>query len=237
MHIKMKNIPLLLLLSISLSTVHAQDNITEKELKYSIKKGIPSIKKLLKKVSIYKLYPEDKTLLHYAVEAGNYKVVSYLVRHNILLDQKGGILYGTALHEAILYGYPRIANFLIEHDMPLNEQDIEGNTALHLAADSGDLSIVENLLAHGASKEISNNQGETPFNLVQDLSVDDSDRLKDMLLTTNNESSLNYNDLDFTDGVISIQKGNNIIFKKIDTKSTFNNSNLGINIHSNSRKD
>ena len=224
------------MLSVNLATLQADNNVTEKEITSSIKKGVPSIRKLLKKVSIYKLYPEDKTLLHYAVEAGNYKAVSYLVRHNILLDQKGGEFYGTALHEAILYGYPRIANFLIEQGTPVNEQDIEGNTALHLAADSGDLSIIENLITHGASKEILNSQGETPLNLVQTLSIDDTDEIKKLLSTTINENRFDYNALEFDDELsISIQRNNNVVIKRIDNKSTFKKSNIGINIHSRKR--
>lgn len=233
----LKNISLTLVLSLNLTLLQANSAITEKELINSIKKGVPSIEKLLREISIYKLYVNDKTLLHYATEAGNYKVVSYLVRHNILLGQKGGSLYGTALHVSILHGYPRIANFLIEQGTPVNEQDIEGNTALHLAAKSGDLSIIQNLLEHGASKYILNAQGETAFSLVETLSVDDTDEIKRLLFITEHKNNFNYNTLKFDDELrsINIDKNNNIIIKKIDTRSTFQNSNLGINIHSKKR--
>lgn len=234
----LKSISLPLLLSLNLVLLQANSNITENELMHSVRKGVPSIEKLLKKTSIYKLYSNDKTLLHYAVEAGNYKVVRYLVNQNILLAQKGGLLYGTALHASIVHGYPRISNFLIEQGTPVNEQDIEGNTALHLAAKNGDLSIIQNLLAHDASKSILNVHGETPFSLVETLNIDDTDEIKRLLFISEHNNNLNYNTLTFDDELrsINMDKNNNIIIKKIDRKSTFQNSNLGINIHSNNNK-
>ena len=227
---------LISIIIIELTPLHANENISEIEITQSINLGISGVEDILKKVSIYKLFPENKTLLHYAVELDKYDVVSFLVNKDILLSQKGGEFYGTALQEAIYYGYPDIANFLIEQDTPPNIQDINGDTALHIAASNGDLDIITSLLSHGADKYIVNNNGKTAYDLIPDLTFDDTSEMKSLLATTSStiQSKKNlHNNLSFNNIIKSLptQHRNNRVIDTIDSSSSFKQSNIGININ------
>lgn len=231
----LKHIFILLTITlISLTPTYANTEVTEKEIIDSINIGTSGVKKLVKRVSIHKRFSEDKTLLHYAVELNNYDVVSFLVHKNILLSQKGGEFYGTALQEAIYYGYPRIANFLIEQDTPVNISDTNGNTALHLAAKNGDLDIIRTLLSYGADKHMLNNSGDIAYNLIPTLIWDNTDEIKALLSITpvSTKKTLPYSSLELDNNLetLPIQRKSNKVINNIDNKSSFKNSNFGINI-------
>lgn len=216
---------LILIFSLSLTSIYAKNEISKKEIVYSMKQGVLEVEKLLTKISIYKIFEEDKTLLHYAVEAGNYKVVKFLVNKNIYLSQKGGEFYGTALQEAIFYSYTEIAIFLIEQGTLVNETNIDGDTALHLAANNGDLVVIESLLIHGASKLILNHDGKLPLELIPDLTWDDNLKMKSILSseeTTKFKSTIKN---------IDIYEHKTRVINKINTKSTIINSKVGIKIN------
>jgi len=216
---------LILIFSLSLTTIYAKNEVLEKQIVYSMKHGVFEVKKLLKKVSIYKIFEEDKTLLHYAVEEGNYKIVEFLVNQNIYLSQKGGDFYGTALQEAIFYHHIEIAIFLIEQGTLVNEQNINGDTALHLAANNGDLVLIETLISHGASKYILNNNGKTPLDLIPDLTWDDNREMKRILSSkekTNFKSKIKN---------VNTYKDKTKIINQINPNSTIINSTVGIKIN------
>ena len=52
--------------------------------------------------------------------------------------------------------------------MPLNNQDIQGLTPLHLAVISGNSKIVKKLLIKGAKKDIGDFEGKKPYDLAQE---------------------------------------------------------------------
>jgi len=217
-------------------TLQAKNDITIKEATVFMEQGVLGVKKLLKKISLYKVFEEDQTLLHLAVKEGDYDVVSFLVNQDILLSEKGGDFYGTPLQDAIYYGYSKIAIFLIEKGTFLNVQNIEGNTALHIAADKGDLTVIKSLLAYGASKLILNNDGKTPLSLVPDLTFENDNDMKKLLSLTKNKP-IDNDDLSFGDKALTFDdKDLNFNDKslnfdnKINTKSKLINSSIGIKI-------
>ena len=68
-----------LLIAIGVVWLNAKNNISDKQIVSAIKKGLPSTKKLLKKVPIDYINSNDDTLLHYAVRFRKRRVVEYLV--------------------------------------------------------------------------------------------------------------------------------------------------------------
>lgn len=104
--------------------------------------------------------PDRKTPLHYAVELGRASIVSVLVEHGASLfseDQTGAtpietILDGpTELYEAAFT--PATARRTDDH----------GRTPLHYASVAGRVSVVEHLLAVGASLTARDSSGATPL--------------------------------------------------------------------------
>ena len=173
---------LLILVVVTVSIeAKSQADVTDKEVIEAIKGGVSSTKKLLKKVPIDYINSSDDTLLHYAVRFRKRKVVEYLVNQKILISQLGGLFYGTALQEAIYYGHLGIASYLIDKGTTLNIQNKYGETALHIATRKGYLDVVEELLKSGASKRIVDNQGNTPYDLIPNLSWDSRKRLRELL--------------------------------------------------------
>eukprot|EP00942_MAST-04A_sp_MAST-4A-sp1_P007975 g7975.t1 len=66
-----------------------------------------------------------------------------------------------------LYTHADIAKTVLELGAPVNYTNKFGNTALHLAAGSGHLDLVQVLCLHGADPEASDQNGNTPINKAQ----------------------------------------------------------------------
>ena len=110
-----------------------EKSVTDKEVIIAINKGVNSTQEFLKKIPTYQLYKDENTILHYAVKLKKYDVVEYLV-NKVDLSNKGGLYYQTALQDAIFYGNLRIAELLITSGTNLDIKNIDGETALHIAA-------------------------------------------------------------------------------------------------------
>jgi len=171
----------LLLIAVGVVGLNAKTKVSDRQIVSAIKKGLPTTKELLKKVPIDYINSNDDTLLHYAVRFRKRRVVEYLVNQKILISRKGGLFDGTALQEAIYYGHLGIASYLIEKGSLLNIQNKYGETALHIAARKGYLDTVEELISNGASKSIVDSNGDTPYDLIPDLSWDSRKKLKEVL--------------------------------------------------------
>jgi ankyrin repeat protein len=222
-----------LLIAIGVVWLNAKNNISDKQIVRAIKRGLPSTKKLLKKVPIDYISSNDDTLLHYAVRFRKRRVVEYLVNQKILISRKGGLFYGTALQEAIYYGYLGIASYLIEKGSLLNIQNKYGETALHIAAKNGYLDIVEQLIAQGASKSIVDSEGNTPYDLIPDLSWDSRKKLKELLRVEKSKTSKSksFDRIYINIGHNRIESRKNENINVIDKKTKMDKrSNMGIDI-------
>ncbi len=56
---------------------------------------------------------------------------------------------------------------MLNKNVQINRQDINGNTALHVATAEGHVEIVKLLLAHGAT-HIANKQHNSPYDIATD---------------------------------------------------------------------
>jgi len=231
-----RKIMFMVLVGFMTSNLYALNKISDKEVQRAIKSGVEATKRLLIKVPIDYMSPNDDTLLHYAVRFRKPKVVEYLVNQKILISRKGGLFYGTALEEAIYYGHLGIATYLIDKGTYLNVRDKYGRTALHIAAERGYLDIVEQLLANGASKSITDNQGRTPYDLIPDLSWDSKKKLQELLRVDRpskkriNSKSIRDNSNLFYFGHSRVEKKRNETINVVDKKSVIEDSNFGIDI-------
>jgi hypothetical protein len=184
-----KTIYIISLLLFNIFMLNADSSTTERELIIALNRGVKATEKFLEKVPTYQIYEYDKTILHYAVELDKYDIVEFLVSKNIELSRKGGIYYETALQDAIFYEHFRIARLLINSGTNLDVKNIDGDTALHIAAKNGYSDMVRLLLANGASKNIYNANGNTPYELVPNFMRDSSKKLKEMLKTEDTSKS------------------------------------------------
>ncbi len=82
----------------------------------------------------------------------------------------------TALHYAAISNHPEVAEALIKAGADVNAKTSLGNTPLMLAVGQLDLATAKTLIAHGAKKEIANNDGKTASNFAQKRSMNDKAR-------------------------------------------------------------
>ena len=74
----------------------------------------------------------------------------------------------SVLHWSCYFGSENASLFCIAWGLDLNAQDKEvGMTPLHLAVSSGSVRIVQRLLKHGANKDITNLEGQTPHHMAK----------------------------------------------------------------------
>ena len=89
----------------------------------------------------------------------------------------------TALHSAVLLSAIHkentvIAELLIQHDAEIDAKDKDGLTALHMAVTVVNMQNIRMLLRNGASLNIKNRYGMTPFEWVLCNDNPDLDSLK-----------------------------------------------------------
>lgn len=80
----------------------------------------------------------------------------------------------SALHKAAFWGHLDMVTYLLEeHKLDVNAEDYNGDTPLHDATRFGNLDVVKQLLAHGASLSIVNKQGQTALGTAQEYGKQD----------------------------------------------------------------
>jgi hypothetical protein len=226
------------------SNLHANSQVTERDVLIAITKGVDATKEFLKIAPTYQLYENYKTILHYAVELNKYDVVEFLSQHKINLARKGGMFSQTPLQDAIYYRNFRIAKLLISRGSPLDVQNVNGETALHVAAKRGYVDMVQALLSAGASVNVADEEGNRAYELVPELMFEDSKELVELLTPDNNtvaSMEANFdNDRVLIINVPTINKTRTITIdgrnktiddKIIDNKSNLHESNVGMVIN------
>lgn len=71
-----------------------------------------------------------------------------------------------AIHEAVLAGNLQCVKLLVEYGCDIHQRDEEGWTPLHMACSDGYPDIARYLLSLGANREIENECGEKPADLI-----------------------------------------------------------------------
>lgn len=103
-----------------------------------------------------------------ALASGDASFATLLLENGANPNHKWNKKNFTHLMNAARSGHREVLNVLIDHSAQLNQQDDQGNTALHYAASQGFTEIVRDLLNSGANKEIQNIEMKTPINLAQE---------------------------------------------------------------------
>lgn len=161
-----------------------------------------------------------KTVSNYAIEKFHVDVIELFLNYDINYNEVLNIINRTILHEACVVGLDEVVSILCEGDyVDVNAQDIDGNTALHLASEGGHDDMVKTLLDNGADKTIENNEGKIAEDIARDradidvLNVlkavtiekleilisadDDSSELNDIVVSGSiNESESAHNDIE-----------------------------------------
>jgi len=133
---------------------------------------IGEIQALLKKGSLVNCKdasPNGFTPLQYAVKHDNFEIAKILIEHSALVEKTGGDYAQTSLHYAIECDSSiTLVELLIKNGSATNVKDSLGNTPLHYAAYHGRISVIRELLQHGAAIKEMNNACKTPLDLARE---------------------------------------------------------------------
>ncbi|KAF2072096.1 hypothetical protein CYY_006595 [Polysphondylium violaceum] len=86
-----------------------------------------------------------------------------------------------AMWSSLDYRYEKVRKLIEEEACDVNESDLEGFCPLHYAAIYGRIDACKLLLIHGADCTRQNNFGKTPFDLAQDIKVQQMIKLRSIL--------------------------------------------------------
>lgn len=107
-----------------------------------------------------------QTLVHIAAANGFEGILVYLCMVLRMPYDETEMNSRTPLHLAALENQPSTGMLLISMTDNLDQQDIEGFTALHLSALSQCYKMVRNLIIMGASKEITDFKNQKPLDIA-----------------------------------------------------------------------
>ena len=125
---------------------------------------------------------KKKTPLHLAAQRGLVETANFLIEHFRAdvnaLDSDGQTAMQCAVAERHSFrsirrkeDYDRLADLLIRKSVNFNQQDVCGDTALHLAARNQYYKVVEKLLLTGADLTLVNKEGHTAKDAIPDFDV------------------------------------------------------------------
>jgi ankyrin repeat protein len=108
-----------------------------------------------------RLGTHKRTLLHRAVQKGNFGFTRLLIDHGA--DVNAQDWHGKRpLHFAASGGHQFLCLELLEAGAEVNAKNHLGKTPLHFAARKGSCPAIKTLLAHGADAKLADNTGTTP---------------------------------------------------------------------------
>ncbi|OQS02843.1 ankyrin repeat domain-containing protein 50-like [Thraustotheca clavata] len=136
-------------------------------LHLAAKRDFPSIVKLLVKrnININQYDDKGKSALHLAVQVGSSAVVKVLVNSsqiNLNIEDADG---NTPLHIAAQYDKATVIRLLMYADF--NRKNKNGKTALYIAAESGNVNSVKELLQFQTDRRIQGPTGDTPLSIAK----------------------------------------------------------------------
>ncbi len=158
------HVPMAILMS-SGANVNAADATGNTPLMLSAKGGhVTSVRMLLLEgAAAEAINSQGETAVHHAARGGHWSCMGELLEAGVdpdVRDLRGLSPFWCAFKS----GKMAVVDALLNYNCDVNVQDPETKmTALHIAADSGDLDIVEKLLEGGALTNIRDNNWETPF--------------------------------------------------------------------------
>ncbi|XP_057313101.1 serine/threonine-protein phosphatase 6 regulatory ankyrin repeat subunit B-like isoform X3 [Hydractinia symbiolongicarpus] len=127
------------------------------------------VRALISKGALTNTLTKDKyTPLHTAVRYGKHLVVQILLGIGASVNEQGGSKNETALHLAakLQRFSEQVVEMLIKSGARINEENMEGDTALHVAIKHRNYPVVKMLIQNGAFVEVKNEAGETPLHLA-----------------------------------------------------------------------
>lgn len=107
------------------------------------------------------------TPLHRAVDKGHVDLVKLFLRNGSCsgLNIEAGCDKGKPLHLAVIGGHEEVVRFLLDRGANVNSKDSTGRTALHLAAEDGDINggLVKLLIEYGANIHETDQNSQQPL--------------------------------------------------------------------------
>lgn len=117
------------------------------------------------------------SIIHSAAEGDAVNIIYYLTtKYQMDIDEKD-VRGSTSLHWAVYEGNEIATTYLISWGADINAQDSDGNTPLHLSISHAEREqntrLTKILLLKGADRDITNNKGLTPAEMVSDGDMKD----------------------------------------------------------------
>lgn len=122
--------------------------------------------------------PFGESLLHAAAFAGNFDVVSLLIKHEANVNSKGRHSSCTPLHSAAASGQVAICRVLLDAGAKINSPSLSRKTALYVSASKGWYDVVRLLVESGANPYSGGPTSvETPMALLRKIGSEQGRRL------------------------------------------------------------
>ncbi len=107
------------------------------------------------------------TPLHLAAFFGQKETALVLIKLGALVDSRStNAMKNTPLHAAVAGRQTELVDMLLDSGAAVGATQTGGWTALHAAAQNGDLAMVQSLIAHGAQVEARADNQQTPHDLA-----------------------------------------------------------------------
>tara|TARA_Y100000389_G_scaffold205120_1_gene263498 strand:+ start:13138 stop:14490 length:1353 start_codon:yes stop_codon:yes gene_type:complete len=103
-----------------------------------------------------------------SIKNGNVSKVKELLENNHILVNHSNIYKFTGLHYASIYNQEDIVELLIERGADIQQVNLKGMSAAHLAAYNGHLKLYHKLLSHGCNPFLKNIQNELSHEVAKE---------------------------------------------------------------------